>query len=98
MAKKENKKSKVAGWSTAQMEEKASKHELQDTEEMLHWRSINQEGMNSVRISFRKIEEAVLEKCKVEVSKRGACKGRGDPSECRMNGPESQKISTSKVG
>ena len=54
------------------MEEKASKHEFKDTEELLQWRSLNQEGMNNVRKSFRKIEEAVAEKKKAEVSKRGA--------------------------
>ena len=64
------------------MEEKASKHEFKDTEELLQWRSINQEGMNNVRKSFRKIEEAVVEKYKVEVSKRGAHR-RGEPSEWR---------------
>ena len=31
-----------------------------------------------------KLEEEVLDKYKVEVSKRGACKGRREPSEWRM--------------
>ena len=31
------------------------------------------------------IEEEVLEKYKVEVSKRGAYKGRGEPSEWRVS-------------
>ena len=33
---------------------------------------------------LKKIEEDVLEKYQVEVSKRGAYKGRGEPSEWRM--------------
>ena len=61
------------------MEEKASKHELG----MLQWRSLNQEGMNNVRMSFRTIEEAVLEKFTVEGSK--SAHRRGEPPVWRMS-------------
>ena len=40
--KKEKKQSEVAGWFTEKIEEKASKQEFKDTEEMVQWRSINQ--------------------------------------------------------
>ena len=41
--KKEKKKSKVVGCSTENVEEKASKQEFTDTEDMVQRRSINQE-------------------------------------------------------
>ena len=53
------------------MEEKVSKHEFRDTEEMVQWRSINQ-GRNQqcvVKLVGENAEE-VLEKCKVEVWKK----------------------------
>ena len=46
--KKENKKRKVVGWSTEKMEEKASKHEFKDTEEMVQWKSIAQKRMETL--------------------------------------------------
>ena len=46
--KKENTKSKVAGWSTEKMEEKASKQEFKDIEEMVQRWSINQAEINDV--------------------------------------------------
>ena len=42
-----------------------------------------------------KLEEEVLEKYKVELSKRGAYRGRGEPSV--EDGPESQKKPASKM-
>ena len=45
--KKVKKKSKVTGWSTEKMEEKASKQEFKGTEEMAHWRNINQEEIDN---------------------------------------------------
>ena len=45
--KKEMKKSKVSGRSK-EKEEKASKREFKDAEEMVQWRSIDQEGINNV--------------------------------------------------
>ena len=65
--KKEKKKSKVAGWPTENMEEKASTHEFNDTEEMVQWRSLNQEGINNV---WKKLSE-----------NGGIYKVRGEPSE-----------------
>ena len=41
--RRRRKKSKLAGRSTEKMEEKARKHDFKDTEEMVQWRSINQE-------------------------------------------------------
>ena len=49
----ERKKSKVVGLSTEKMEEKGSKHKLKDTEDMVQWRSIDQEEVDNV------VEEAV---------------------------------------
>ena len=52
---------------------------------MVQWRSNNQEEIDGVwkKLSV-KVEEEVLETCKVEVSKKGACKGRGEPSEWKI--------------
>ena len=52
---KERKKSE--GWSTEKMQEKASKQEFKETEEMVRWRSINQEGINNVWKNGLSIEE-----------------------------------------
>ena len=52
------------------MDEKTSKHEFKDSEEMVQWISINQKGKNNVWKSCRKIEEGIVEKYKVEVSKK----------------------------
>ena len=40
---KEEKKSKVEGWSTEKMKRKESQQQFKDTEDMVQWRSINQE-------------------------------------------------------
>ena len=64
--KKEKKKSEVAGWSSAKMEERTSKHEFKDTEEMVQWRNINQGGINMVWIIVGTISKEVLDKYKVE--------------------------------
>ena len=69
--KKEKKQNKVAGWFTEKIEEKASKQEFKDKEEMVQWRSINHEGVNDVRKNCREMVEEVLGRYKVEVSKRG---------------------------
>ena len=75
--KKEKKKSKLVGWSTATMEEKERNQEFKDSEEMEQRRSIDQEGINKMwkTLSKQNMEE-VLEKYKVEVRNRGAYKGR----------------------
>ena len=51
---KEKKKSKVVGCSTEKVEEKASKQEFTDTEDMVQRRNINQEEVGNMRISRRK--------------------------------------------
>ena len=56
--------------------------EFKDTEEMLLWRSINQEGVNDLWNCAQEVE--VLEKYKVEETKKGACKGGGEPWEWRI--------------
>ena len=82
---KEKKQSMVAGWSTEKMEEKASKQEFKDTEDMVQWRSTNQENIETLRKKVSEnIENEVLKKYNVEVSKRGASKEEGEPSESRM--------------
>ena len=82
-AKKEETKpkKKVVGWSTEEMEEKTSKRELKDTEEMVQWRSINQEGIQELR---GKMEEEVLEKYKFEENHKGDQKGKSEPLEWRI--------------
>ena len=54
------------------------------TKEMKRWKSLNQSEMDLSRKKLaEKMEEEVLDKYKVEESKRGAFKGRGDPLEWR---------------
>ena len=54
---KEMKKTKVAGWSTEKMDEKASKQECKDAEEMVQWRSINQEEIGNVENTVGKLRK-----------------------------------------
>ena len=82
--KKEKKKSKVIGWSTQKTEEKESKQVCKNTEKWCTGGASIRKELKTCGRSCRKIEEEVLEKCKVEVSKRGAYKGRGEPSQWRM--------------
>ena len=79
--KKENTKSKVH---RDDGRKKASRS-LKIRMEMVQWRKTNQEEIdNTWKKLSGKIEEEVLEKYKVEGSKRGAYKGRGQLSEWRM--------------
>ena len=56
----------------------------QDTEEMKRWKSLNQSEKDlSWKKLAEKVEEEVLDKYKVEESKRRALKSRGDPLEWR---------------
>ena len=56
----------------------------EDTEEMKRWRNLNQSEMDLCwKNLVEKMKEEVLDKYKVEESKRGAFKGRGDPLEWR---------------
>ena len=53
----------VVGWSTEKMEEERNNQLVKDTEEMVSWRSINQEEIDEVWKKLAvKIEEEVLEK------------------------------------
>ena len=52
--KKEKKTSKLVGWSTEKTEEKESKQEFEDAEDMVQWRTINQEEIDSV---WKKLSE-----------------------------------------
>ena len=54
----------------------------EDTEEMKRWRTLNQNEMDPCWKNLaERVEEEVLDKYKVEESKRGAFKGRGNPLE-----------------
>ena len=53
---KEKKKSKLVGWSTENMEEKQRNQEFKHSEEMVPWRSVDQEGMNQMWKTLSKIE------------------------------------------
>ena len=65
------KKKKVAGWSTKMLEEVTSRREVDDTVEMVQWRSINQEEADNLWNDMSgKMEEGVFEKCKVEEAKK----------------------------
>ena len=58
---------------------------LEDTEELLQWRCINQEEKyDSWKELCGQLEEKVLEKYKVEEAKTGAHIGRGDSLEWRI--------------
>ena len=63
----------------------------------MQWRNINQEGRNHVwKILSETMEEEVLEKYKVEESKRGTYKGKSEPSEWRVV-QRVKKVVTSEV-
>ena len=60
------------------MKNKPSDDREEDTEEMIGWRSTSQEEMDECwKKLAENVEEEVLDKYKVEDSKRGAYKGRG---------------------
>ena len=72
-------KKKVPGWSIEEMKGRADIAVKEDTEEMERWRSLNQSEMDLCWKSLaERIEEEVLDKYKVEESKKGAFKGRGN--------------------
>ena len=66
-------KKKVPGWSIEETKERTNIAEEEDTEEMKRWRSLNQ---IEVGVCWKKLaermEEEVLDKCKVEENERGA--------------------------
>ena len=57
-----------------------SRQEPEDTEEMMQWRSISQDGINELWTELSgNPEEEVLEKYKVEEAVTSAYQGRGGP-------------------
>ena len=77
-------KEKVPGWSIEEMKERPSIAVEEDTEEMKRWRSLNQSEMDLFwKNLVVRMEEEVLDKYKVEESKRGAYKGRERRRVCR---------------
>ena len=72
-------KKKVPGWSVEEMKERPDIAGEEDTEEMKRWRSLNQIEMDLCwKKLAERMEEEVLDKYKVEESKRGAFEGRGN--------------------
>ena len=78
-------KKKVKGWSTEEVKDKPREDREKDTEEkMIKWRSMSQEEMYECWKGLaEKMEEEVLDKNKMEDSKRGAYRGRGSSLEWR---------------
>ena len=75
---------KVKGWSTEEMKDKPSSSWEEDTEEMRTRRSLNPEEVDDCwKKLAEKMEEDVLDKYKVEDSKREAYRGRGSFLEWR---------------
>ena len=82
--KKPKEKKNVPGWSIEEMRERPNIAVEEDTEEMKRWRSLNQSEMDPCwKKLAKRMEEEVLDKNKVEESKRGAFTGRSDPLEWR---------------
>ena len=73
----------MRGWSTEEVKSKPSSSLVEDTEEMIGWRTMSQLGVDECwKKIVGKMEEEVLNKYKVD-SKRGACRGRSAPVEWR---------------
>ena len=66
-------KKKVKGWSTEEMKDKSNSRLDEDTEEMKEWRGLSQDEMEQLwkKLAGR-MQEEVVDKYKVEDSKRGA--------------------------
>ena len=77
-------KKKVPGLFIEEMKERPNIAVKEDTEEMKRWRSLNQSETNLFWKNLaERMEEEVLDKYKVEESKKGTFKGRGNPLEWR---------------
>ena len=75
---------KVPGWSFEEMKDKPNIAVVVDTEKMRKWRGSSQSEMDpGWKNMAGRMEEEVLEKYKVEESKREAFRGRGAPLEWR---------------
>ena len=80
MAKDTKENKEVPGWSVQEMKERPNIAVEEDTVEMNRWRSLNQSEMDlRWKNLAERMEEEVLDKYKVEESKKGAFKGRGNP-------------------
>ena len=82
--KNQDEKKKVPGWSIEEVKESPGIAVEEDTEEMKRWRSLNQSEMDLCWKNLaERMVEVVLDKYKVEESKKGAFQGRGNPLEWR---------------
>ena len=73
-------KKKVPGWSIEEMRRKPNIAVVEHTEEIREWKGLNQSEMDLCWKNLaERMEEEVLDKYKVEESKRKAFRGRGDP-------------------
>ena len=67
----------MEGWSTEEMKTKSREDREKDSEKNVEWRSMSQEEMDECwKRLAEKMEEEVLDKYKVEDSKREAYRGR----------------------
>ena len=77
---RKEKKKKVPGWSIEEMKEKTKIAVVEDAEEMRKWKGLSHSEMDLRWKNLAgRMEEKVLEKYKVEESKREAFRGRGAP-------------------
>ena len=75
----------MRGWSTEEMKKKSSSVLVEDTEEMIGWRAMDQLDVNECWTKIvGKNEEEVVNTYKMEDSKREAHRGRGAPLEWRL--------------
>ena len=92
--KKPKDKKKVPGWSTEEMQERPNFAVEEDTEEMKKWRDLNQSEIDTCwKKLAERMEEEVLDKCKVEESKRGPLEAEVTP----WNGEEYAKKKKKKT-
>ena len=88
-------KKQVKGWSTEEMKDQSCRHLEEDTKEMRTWRSLKREEIDQCwKKLAKKSEEEVLDKYRVEDSKREAYRGRGAPLEWRRVHRKQQEHST----
>ena len=89
---------KVKGWSTEERKDKANSLLEEDTEASRKWRGMSQEEMDQCwKKLAEKMEGDVLDKYKVEDSKREAHRGRGSPLGWRR-ARRSEKYRIRKLG
>ena len=73
----------MKGRSVEEIRDKVNSHVEIDTEEMIKWRSLSQGEIDQCWKNWEKNEAEVVDKCKIEESKREAFKDRGAPLEWR---------------